>query len=129
MDANKYNHGIHKALTSLGTVVITEDSISSVEYNPRVKVLNQWSYQARLYSAAACVAKNPDMNLIQLVSFGCGTEPHITSDEVNSILEESGKVYTQIKIDETNNLGAAKIRLRSMLEAVAQKEKAKVKEA
>ena len=122
------NHGIHKALTSLGTVVITEDSISSVEYNPRVKVLNQWSYQARLYSAAACVAKNPDMNLIQLVSFGCGTDA-ITSDEVKDILEESGKVYTQIKIDETNNLGAAKIRLRSMLEAVAQKEKAKVKEA
>lgn len=122
------NHGIHKALTSLGTVVITEDSISSVEHNPRVKVLNQWSYQARLYSAAACVAKNPDMNLIQLVSFGCGTDA-ITSDEVKDILEENGKVYTQIKIDETNNLGAAKIRLRSMLEAVAQKEKAKVKEA
>ncbi|MGL5617034.1 MAG: acyl-CoA dehydratase activase-related protein [Sarcina sp.] len=116
------NHGIHKALTSLDTVVITEDSIASKEYRPHVNILNQWSYQGRLYSAAAYVAENKDMNLIQLVSFGCGTDA-ITSDEVKDILERNGKVYTQIKIDETNNLGAAKIRIRSMLEAIAQKEK------
>lgn len=116
------NHGIHKALTSLNTVVITEDAIASTEHRPKVKILNQWSYQGRLYSAASYVAENDDMNLIQLVSFGCGTDA-ITSDEVKDILEGNGKVYTQIKIDETNNLGAAKIRLRSMLEAVAQKQK------
>ncbi|MDU4420029.1 MAG: acyl-CoA dehydratase activase-related protein [Clostridium perfringens] len=106
------NHGIDKVLSSLGIVVLTEDSIEVSHEKPKVNILNQWTYQARLYNAAYYVAKNKDMELIQLVSFGCGTDA-ITSDEVKDILERNNKIYTQLKIDETNNLGAAKIRIRS----------------
>lgn len=113
------NHGIDKVLSSLGIVVLTEDSIEVNHEKPKVNILNQWTYQARLYNAAYYVAKNKDMELIQLVSFGCGTDA-ITSDEVKDILERNNKIYTQLKIDETNNLGAAKIRIRSLLEAIAQ---------
>lgn len=113
------NHGIDKILSSLGIVVLTEDSIEVSHEKPKVNILNQWTYQARLYNAAYYVAKNKDMELIQLVSFGCGTDA-ITSDEVKDILERNNKIYTQLKIDETNNLGAAKIRIRSLLEAIAQ---------
>ncbi|WP_415334437.1 acyl-CoA dehydratase activase-related protein [Clostridium perfringens] len=113
------NHGIDKFLSSLGIVVLTEDSIEVSHEKPKVNILNQWTYQARLYNAAYYVAKNKDMELIQLVSFGCGTDA-ITSDEVKDILERNNKIYTQLKIDETNNLGAAKIRIRSLLEAIAQ---------
>ncbi|MGV1054425.1 acyl-CoA dehydratase activase-related protein [Clostridium perfringens] len=113
------NHGIDKVLSSLGIVVLTEDSIEVSHEKPKVNILNQWTYQARLYNAAYYVAKNKDMELIQLVSFGCGTDA-ITSDEVKDILERNNKIYTQLKIDETNNLGAAKIRIRSLLEAIAQ---------
>ncbi|MFQ7565729.1 MAG: acyl-CoA dehydratase activase-related protein, partial [Clostridium perfringens] len=113
------NHGIDKVLSSLGIVVLTEDSIEVSHEKPKVNILNQWTYQARLYNAAYYVAKNKDMELIQLVSFGCGTDA-ITSDEVIDILERHNKIYTQLKIDETNNLGAAKIRIRSLLEAIAQ---------
>lgn len=112
------NHGIDKVLSSLGIVVLTEDSIEVSHEKPKVNILNQWTYQARLYNAAYYVAKNKDMELIQLVSFGCGTDA-ITSDEVKDILERNNKIYTQLKIDETNNLGAAKIRIRSLLEAIA----------
>ena len=113
------NHGIDKVLSSLGIVVLTEDSIEVSHEKPKVNILNQWTYQARLYNAAYYVARNKDMELIQLVSFGCGTDA-ITSDEVKDILERNNKIYTQLKIDETNNLGAAKIRIRSLLEAIAQ---------
>lgn len=113
------NHGIDKVLSSLGIVVLTEDSIEVSHEKLKVNILNQWTYQARLYNAAYYVAKNKDMELIQLVSFGCGTDA-ITSDEVKDILERNNKIYTQLKIDETNNLGAAKIRIRSLLEAIAQ---------
>ncbi len=113
------NHGIDKVLSSLGIVVLTEDSIEVSHEKQKVNILNQWTYQARLYNAAYYVAKNKDMELIQLVSFGCGTDA-ITSDEVKDILERNNKIYTQLKIDETNNLGAAKIRIRSLLEAIAQ---------
>lgn len=113
------NHGIDKVLSSLGIVVLTEDSIEVSHEKPKVNILNQWTYQARLYNAAYYVAKNKDMELIQLVSFGCGTDA-ITSDAVKDILERNNKIYTQLKIDETNNLGAAKIRIRSLLEAIAQ---------
>ena len=113
------NHGIDKVLSSLGIVVLTEDSIEVSHEKLNVNILNQWTYQARLYNAAYYVAKNKDMELIQLVSFGCGTDA-ITSDEVKDILERNNKIYTQLKIDETNNLGAAKIRIRSLLEAIAQ---------
>lgn len=107
------NHGIDQLLNDLGTVVVSEDSIYPREGKPEVDVLNQWTYQARLYQVAYYVAGQADMDLIQLVSFGCGTDA-ITSDEINSILQRSGKLYTQLKIDETSNLGAAKIRIRSM---------------
>ena len=118
------NHGIQKLITSLGLAVITEDSISHLGTTPQVSVLNQWTYPARLYKAAEYVTKQEDMQLVQLVSFGCGIDA-ITTDEVRSILEEGGKLYTQLKIDEISNLGAAKIRLRSLVAAMEQAEKNK----
>lgn len=111
------NHGIHKLITSLGMAVVTEDSISHLGKVPKLHVLNQWTYHARLYKAAQYVLTQLDMQLVQLVSFGCGIDA-ITSDEVRSILEGAGKLYTQLKIDEISNLGAAKIRLRSLIAAM-----------
>lgn len=112
------NHGIHKLITSLGMTVITEDSICELAQTPKLDVLNQWTYHARLYKAAQYVTTQPDMQLIQLVSFGCGIDA-ITTDEVRHILESQGKLYTQLKIDEISNLGAVKIRLRSLKAAIA----------
>lgn len=111
------NHGLQKLMTTLGLAVITEDSISDNMETPSLTVLNQWSYHSRLYRAAKYVTTQPDMQLIQLVSFGCGIDA-ITTDEVRSILENGGKLYTQLKIDEINNLGAVKIRLRSLIAAM-----------
>ncbi|MDE5763556.1 MAG: acyl-CoA dehydratase activase [Ruminococcus sp.] len=111
------NHGIHKLITSLGFAVITEDSVAGLAETPNLGVLNQWTYHSRLYRAAKYVTTQPDMQLIQLVSFGCGIDA-VTSDEVRSILENGGKLYTQLKIDEINNLGAARIRLRSLAAAL-----------
>ncbi|MCL2096403.1 MAG: acyl-CoA dehydratase activase [Oscillospiraceae bacterium] len=109
------NHGIDKALNSLGCVIITEEAASaSIKTKPETKVLNQWTYHARLYNAARFAAGRKNAEFVQLVSFGCGIDA-ITSDEARDILERSSKLYTQIKIDEINNLGAAKIRIRSML--------------
>ncbi|MCL2494628.1 MAG: acyl-CoA dehydratase activase [Oscillospiraceae bacterium] len=110
------NHGIHKLLTSLGCVVLSEDCLRPRE-KFEVRVLNQWTYHARLYAAAKFAAERERVQLVQLTSFGCGLDA-ITSDEAKSILEQGGKIYTLIKIDEINNLGAAKIRLRSLMEAV-----------
>ena len=112
------NHGIQKRRTGLGLAVITEDSVSHLADTPELTVLNQWTYHSRLYRAAKYVTTQPDMQLVQLVSFGCGIDA-ITTDEVRSILESGGKLYTQLKIDEINNLGAAKIRLRSLVAAMA----------
>ncbi len=112
------NHGIQKLITGLGLAVITEDSVSHLADTPELTVLNQWTYHSRLYRAAKYVTTQPDMQLVQLVSFGCGIDA-ITTDEVRSILEIGGKLYTQLKIDEINNLGAAKIRLRSLVAAMA----------
>ena len=84
---------------------------------PQLHVYNQWTYHSRLYRAAQYVTTQPDMQMVQLVSFGCGIDA-ITTDEVRSILESNGKLYTQLKIDEINNLGAAKIRLRSLIAAM-----------
>lgn len=116
------NHGINKLICDLGAAVITEDSISDIANHPKTKVLNQWMYHSRMYAAAQFVAdaKDPALNLVQLVSFGCGVDA-ITTDEVRRILEEQGKIYTQIKIDEITNLGAVKIRLRSLFAASGQK--------
>lgn len=114
---NEINHGINKLLTSLNLAVLSEDSVYDKAEPVKVNVLNQWTYHARLYRAAQFCCENADINLVQLVSFGCGIDA-ITTDEVRSIMEKNGKLYTQIKIDEINNLGVVKIRLRSMLAAI-----------
>ena len=113
-------HGIDKLANSLGFAVVSEDSIFRLAEPFTVRVLNQWTYHARLYRAARYAAEHEDTQLVQLVSFGCGVDA-ITTDEVRSILEESGKYYTQIKIDEITNLGAVKIRLRSLLGALKER--------
>ena len=105
---------------SLGFAVVSEDSVCHLAAKPEVQVLNQWTYHARLYRAAEFAAENPDVELVQLVSFGCGVDA-ITTDEVRAILERRGKFYTQIKIDEITNLGAVKIRLRSLIGALEEK--------
>lgn len=119
------NHGIHKLISSLGMAVITEDSVSPLADNGKLDILNQWTYHSRLYRAANYVIENPDMQMVQLVSFGCGIDA-ITTDELRVILEQNGKLYTQLKIDEINNLGAAKIRLRSLVAAMDKKEEENV---
>ena len=110
-------HGIDKLANSLGFVVVSEDSVFAKAEPFTVKVLNQWTYHARLYRAARYAAEHENTELVQLVSFGCGVDA-ITTDEVRSILESAGKYYTQLKIDEITNLGAVKIRLRSLLGAL-----------
>ena len=112
------NHGVHKVLSSLGAVALSEDCLRPAE-KFKVNVLNQWTYHSRLYAAAKFAAEHEHVHLVQLISFGCGLDA-ITSDEVKDILEKKGRIYTLLKIDEINNLGAAKIRLRSLLEAVKQ---------
>ena len=114
------NHGINDLITSFGFVLVTEDALSHLEgYAPR-KVLNQWTFQSRMYNAARYVCTQPDMQVVQLVSFGCGTDA-ITTDEMRSILEEGGKLYTQLKIDDISNLGAVKIRVRSLMAAMEER--------
>ena len=102
--------------------VITEDSICDLAPTPNLHVFNQWTYHSRLYRAAQYVTTQDDMELVQLVSFGCGIDA-ITTDEVRSILEAQDKFYTQLKIDEISNLGAVKIRLRSLEAAIKGKNK------
>ena len=114
-------HGIDKLAASLGFVVVSEDSVCHMADLQPVHVLNQWTYHARLYRSARFACENPDVQLVQLVSFGCGVDA-ITTDEVRRILEERDKLYTQIKIDEITNLGAVKIRLRSLIGALEAKE-------
>ncbi|MEY8231572.1 acyl-CoA dehydratase activase [Oscillospiraceae bacterium 50-16] len=111
------NHGINDLITSYGFVLVTEDAVAHLEEKAPRRVLNQWTYHARMYNAARYVCAQPDMELIQLVSFGCGIDA-ITGDEMRSILEEGGKLYTQLKIDDINNLGAVKIRIRSLMAAI-----------
>ncbi len=113
------NHGIDRMIASFGVAIVSEDSVSHrVEKFPTT-VLNQWTYHSRLYAAAKYISGRDDMNLVQLVSFGCGVDA-ITTDEVRDILEKEGKIYTQIKIDEITNLGAVKIRIRSLLAAIGE---------
>ena len=111
------NHGINDLITGQGFALITEDAVAYMEGYEARKVLNQWTFQSRMYNAARYVCTQEDMQLVQLVSFGCGTDA-ITADEVRSILEEHGKLYTQLKIDDINNLGAVKIRIRSLMAAM-----------
>ncbi len=118
---SEIGHGIDALANALGFVVVSEDSVCHLGSKPSVRVLNQWTYHARLYQAAAYATSYPDTELVQLVSFGCGVDA-ITTDEVRTILEHKGKYYTQLKIDEITNLGAVKIRLRSLLGALEEKE-------
>ena len=115
------NHGIDRLIAGFGAAVVTEDSLSCHMHKEPVGVLNQWTYHSRLYASARYITSQPDMNLVQLVSFGCGVDA-ITTDEVREILESRGKIYTQIKIDEITNLGAVRIRLRSLFAAIEQQQ-------
>ena len=116
------NHGIPELITSYGIAVLTEDSISHLaKMDGRLIVLNQWMYHSRLYAAAQFVRTQENLDLIQLNSFGCGLDA-VTTDQVNDILTGSGKIYTVLKIDEVNNLGAARIRIRSLLSAIRVRE-------
>lgn len=112
------NHGLNQLIESYGMVVVSEDAVWRLAQKKlEVQVLNQWTYHSRMYSAANYVVEKKNAQLIQLVSFGCGIDA-ITTDEIRGIIETGGKIYTQLKIDEINNLGAAKIRIRSMLAAI-----------
>ncbi|MEY8355352.1 acyl-CoA dehydratase activase-related protein [Lachnospiraceae bacterium 54-53] len=112
------NHGIPELITSYGFAVLTEDSISHLaEIERPMMVTDQWMYHTRLYRAATLVKKENNLDLIQLNSFGCGLDA-VTTDQVNDILTGSGKIYTVLKIDEVNNLGAARIRIRSLIAAL-----------
>ena len=115
------SHGIDQQIGQLGAVVVTEDSVNMDVAKFRVNVLNQWTYHSRLYSAAQYVATcgDPGVNLVQLVSFGCGVDA-ITTDEVRRILADGHRLYTQLKIDEITNPGAVRIRLRSLFAALEQ---------
>ena len=120
------NHGIPDLITSYGVAVLTEDSISELSDVDRPTiVMDQWMYHSRLYKAASFVAKNDNLDLIQLNSFGCGLDA-VTTDQVNDILTKQNKIYTVLKIDEVNNLGAARIRIRSLLAAVKDRERKKI---
>ena len=122
------NHGIDTLITSLGLCVLTEDSISHLTEAKRpLRVVDQWVFHARLYAAADFVGKQDNLELVQLNSFGCGVDA-ITTDQVEEILSSYGKMYTLIKIDEVNNLGAIRIRIRSLLASMNKREKEKQEE-
>ena len=116
------NHGIPALIASYGLDVFTEDSLP-LDYTPQrpLRVVDQWVFHSRLYQAAEFVGKHPALELIQLFSFGCGLDA-VTTDQVQEILEKYGKLYTLLKIDEVNNLGAARIRVRSLLAAMRMRE-------
>ncbi len=121
------NHGIPELITSYGFAVLTEDSISHLQEVERpLIVMDQWMYHSRLYAAANYVKTRDDLDMIQLNSFGCGLDA-VTTDAVNDILSKSAKIYTCLKIDEVNNLGAARIRIRSLISAIRVREKKQTK--
>ncbi|MCM1262553.1 MAG: 2-hydroxyacyl-CoA dehydratase [Butyrivibrio sp.] len=116
------NHGIPELINSYDVAVLTEDSVSHLALPERPLIVSdQWMYHSRLYAAASFVKTRDDLDLIQLNSFGCGLDA-VTTDQVNDILSGSDKIYTCLKIDEVNNLGAARIRIRSLLSAIKVKE-------
>lgn len=122
------NHGIDTLITSLGLSVLTEDSIADkTEAKRPIRVVDQWVYHARLYAAADFVGKHDCLELIQLNSFGCGVDA-VTTDQVEEILTSFNKMYTLIKIDEVNNLGAVRIRIRSLLASMKKREQEKKQE-
>ena len=121
------NHGIPELIASYGLTVFTEDSLPvSRDTGRTLRVVDQWVYHSRLYSAAEFVRERDDLELIQLNSFGCGLDA-VTTDEVNEILEGSNKLYTLLKIDEVNNLGAVRIRIRSLIAAMRMRSKENIK--
>lgn len=116
------NHGIDRLASSLGFIVLSEDAVPLSQSEMIHNVLNQWTYHARMYNAARYAGKEKNMELVQLVSFGCGLDA-VTSDELRDILHRKDKLYTQIKIDEISNLGAVKIRLRSLIAVMDERSK------
>ena len=121
------HHGIPEMIASYGVAVLTEDSISHLGHPERPLIVSdQWMYHSRLYAAAAYVRTRDDLDLIQLNSFGCGLDA-VTTDQVQDILNGSDKIYTCLKIDEVNNLGSARIRVRSLLAAIREREKDKAR--
>ena len=120
------NHGIPELITSYGIAVLTEDSISHLSKVERpLNVSDQWMYHSRLYAAANYAKANKQLEVIQLNSFGCGLDA-VTTDTVKDILTKSGRIYTVLKIDEVNNLGAARIRIRSLISAVRVRKKHRI---
>ena len=120
------NHGIPELINSYGIAVLTEDSISHLSKVERpLNVQDQWMYHSRLYAAANYAKANKQLEVIQLNSFGCGLDA-VTTDTVKDILTKSGRIYTVLKIDEVNNLGAARIRIRSLISAVRVRKKHKI---
>ena len=112
------NHGIPSLIESMGAAVVTEDAVAHLAPQPEgIEVVNQWTFHSRLYRAASLVLRTPGAELVQLVSFGCGLDA-ITSEQIKRLLEPAGKLFTMLKIDEGDTLGAARIRLRSLLAAV-----------
>lgn len=114
------NHGIPEVIQGLGHAVLTEDCLPQGHLERPLRVRDQWSFHSRLYEAAGTVSGTPELELVQLISFGCGLDA-VTADQVQEILEGEGEVYTSLKIDEVSNLGAAKIRLRSLVAAVEER--------
>ena len=121
------NHGIPELIASYGLTVFTEDSLPvTLNTDRSLRVVDQWVYHSRLYSAAEFVREREDMELIQMNSFGCGLDA-VTTDQVNEILDNSNKLYTLLKIDEINNLGAVRIRIRSLMAAMRMRKKENIK--
>lgn len=117
------NHGIPKLITGFGIAVLTEDSVAHLEKTERpLRIVDQWTYHTRLYAAASFVRERDDLELVQLNSFGCGLDA-VTTDQVQEILQAYGKIYTVLKIDEISNLGAARIRIRSLKAAMDERER------
>lgn len=121
------NHGLDKMINSFGMIVLTEDSIAhKAKLERPIRVLDQWMYHSRMYRAAIFAGTRNDIELIQLNSFGCGLDA-VTTDQVQEICHKNNKLYTVLKIDEGSNLGAAKIRIRSLRAAMSEREKNEVK--
>ena len=117
------NHGIPEMITGYGFAVLTEDSVSHLARIPRpLRVVDQWSYHTRLYAAASFVRQNASLEIVQLNSFGCGLDA-ITTDQVQELMEDAGRIYTTLKIDEVNNLGAARIRIRSLISVIRERDR------
>ncbi|BEP29703.1 2-hydroxyacyl-CoA dehydratase [Helicovermis profundi] len=116
------NHGIPSMITGFGLPVLSEDSISHLSTADRpLRVVDQWTYHSRLYDSASFVAKNKNLEMVQFNSFGCGLDA-VTTDQVKEILEKNARVFTSLKIDEINSLGAARIRIRSLIALMKEKE-------